>query len=116
MTIPKSELHPGLAFVYYGKNKKRITHDRAMSLIVMLLHNEGYEVNYDTQQCYAPIRRAEHLPLYLVTSSRRRRADIVFQLNKDTLVAIEVTTWKIEKLKRSIKNRVYRHLNDKEDE
>jgi len=116
MTIPEKEINPRLAFFLPAKHKSRPTHERAIRLIVMLLHHAGFKVNWDTGQAFVPVQRTEELPLYLVDDARRRRADIVFKLDEKHYVAIEVTTWKVERIseykRKKLRKRAERHKVD----
>jgi len=116
MTIPKEQINPKLAFFLPAKHKQHPTHEKAIRLLVLLLAREGYKVNWDTNQAFVPVQREKSLPLYLTDQARRKRADIVFQLNPETLVCVEITTWKVKrlsnyKLKKLIK-RAERHRGD----
>ena len=116
MTIPKEEINPKLAFFLPAKHKSRPTHEKAIRLIVMLLAREGFKVNWDTNQAFVPVQREKSLPLYLVDDSRRRRADIVFQLDNAHYVVLEVTTWKVKRIsdyrRKKLMKRAERHKVD----
>lgn len=95
--IDSRQIKAKTAYLGFWKSHKP-KHEKAMRIIIHILKEAGFDVNWDTQFCYYAGKRNPELPLYLHDWSRRTRADIVFQLDNRTLVSIEVMTWDIQRL------------------
>lgn len=77
-----------------------------------MLHEHDYEVNWDTQHLPSLSFRNENIPLYLreAKTNNRIRADIVFALDKKTLVALEVSVWNKQKLTKTQQQKIVKAL------
>jgi len=92
---------------------KNQQHAHAIFTLVTLLHEAGYQVNWDTNHLRSFVFRNKDLPLYIRQTKKynnKIRADVVFALDEKTLVALEVTTWKKEKLSKKTKEALEKAL------
>jgi len=92
--MPKSRINdPNLIFIEIDKGQGRSkSHNNAVALISALIHRAGYEVNYDHIVSTTP--RNKDIPLILANRKGRWKADIAFWMDRNTLVTIEIRTFK----------------------